>query len=70
MLVKGITVKQVVVNVEFTPEEVIMLEWFLSNCELTYDGKNDFQEKAQEYVVKKLWPALKDLIEDLKGAAG
>jgi hypothetical protein len=70
MKIKGITVKQVVIDLEFTPEELLKLEWFLNTCSLTYDGEDAFQRDAQDYVSKKMYPALVEVLKDLKDGSG
>ena len=68
MKVLGISVKQVVVGVEFTPEDLLYLRWVLDNSIINYDGENEFEEKAQTYVTMGLYPTLVDLLKELENA--
>jgi hypothetical protein len=66
----GISVKQVVVGVEFTPQNLIYLRWFLDRCSIDYNGENEFEKAAQEYVVENLYPKLIGLLKELENAPG
>lgn len=68
MKILGVSVKQVVIGIEFTPEDLIRLEWFLKNSSVEYDGESTFEKEAQEFVVKELYPTLTQLLEELKNA--
>jgi len=70
MHVLGITVKQVVIGIEFTPTDLAQLEWFLNRCSIEYDGESKFEKEAQEYVTKILYPTLVSLLKDLENAPG
>lgn len=70
MHVLGISVKQVVIGIEFTPQELAQLRWFLDKCSIEYNGENEFEKTAQEYVTKELYPVLVNLLKDLKDAPG
>ena len=68
MQVLGISVKQVVVGIEFTPEEILFLRWFLDKSSIEFDGENEFEDKAKKYVVEELYPILVDLLKELENA--
>jgi hypothetical protein len=70
MKVLGISVKQVVVGVEFTPQDLIHLRWFLDKCSIEYNGEDEFEKAAQEYVVENLYPKLIGLLKELENAPG
>lgn len=70
MEILGISVKQVVVGIEFTPKDLTYLHWFLDKCSIEYNGEDEFEKSAQEYVVKNLYPALVELLKELKNAPG
>ena len=70
MKVLGISVKQVVVEVEFTPEDLLYLRWVLDNSVINYNGENKFEEKAQKYVTEKLYLTLVNLLKELENAPG
>jgi len=65
MKVLGISVKQVVVGIEFTPQELTHLKWFLDRSTVEYDGENEIEAVARDYVVETLCPVLSDLLEEL-----
>jgi len=66
----GISVKQVVIGIEFTPEDLLYLKWVLDNSIINYNGDNEFEEEAQKYVTKELYPTLVDLLKELENAPG
>jgi hypothetical protein len=66
----GISVKQVVVGIEFTPQDLAHLQWFLDKCSIEYNGENEFEQAAQEYVVEDLYPKLVNLLKELENAPG
>lgn len=70
MKVLGISVKQVVVGIEFTPRELAQLRWFLDESSIDFDGENEFEKTATEYVVDGLYPALVDLLKELENVPG
>lgn len=70
MQILGISVKQVVVGIEFTPDDLAKLRWFLNRSSVEYDGENEFEKAAQEYVTKELYPALDGLVKELENAPG
>ncbi len=70
MNVLGITVKQVVVGIEFTPTDLAQLQWFLDRCSIEYDGECEFEKEAQEYVTKTFYPTLVNLLKELENAPG
>lgn len=70
MKVLGISVKQVVVEIEFTPEDLAKLRWFLDRSTVEYDGENEFEKAAEEYVSKKLYPTLVGVLKELENAPG
>ncbi len=70
MKILGISVRQVVVGVEFTPMDLAYLRWFLDNSSIDYNGEDEFERTAQEYVTKNLYPMLVDLLKELENAPG
>ncbi len=70
MKILGISVKQVVVGIEFTPENLVHLQWFLDRASIEYNGENEFEKSAQRYVVEELYPALVGLLKELENAPG
>lgn len=70
MKVLGISVKQVVVDVEFAPDDLAKLKWFLDNSVIEYNGENEHECTAQEYVTKDLYPTLVGLLKELENAPG
>lgn len=70
MNVLGISVKQVVIGIEFTPQELTQLRWFLDKCSIEYNGESEFEKAAQEYVTESLYPALIALLKELENAPG
>jgi hypothetical protein len=70
MNVLGISVKQVVVGVEFTPQDLIHLRWFLDKCSIEYNGEDEFEKAAQEYVAENFYPKLVSLLKELENAPG
>jgi hypothetical protein len=70
MNVIGISVKHVVIGVEFTPQELTQLRWFLDKSTIEFNGENDFEKTATEYVSSKLYPVLVELLKELKDGSG
>ncbi len=70
MKVLGISVKQVVIGIEFTPMDLAYLRWFLDKSSVDYNGEDEFEKTAQEYVTKDLYPVLVDLLKELENAPG
>ena len=70
MRVLGITARKIVIGVEFTPEEFVFLKWFLDNSVVDYDGENEFENSAQGYVTKDLYPKVVELLEEVQNATG
>jgi hypothetical protein len=70
MEVIGISVKQVVIGIEFTPRELAQLRWFLDESSIGFNGENEFEKTATEYVTDELYPVLVDLLKELKNAPG
>jgi len=70
MKVLGISVKQVVVGIEFTPDDLAKLKWFLDKASIEYNGESDFERSGQEYVTKELYPILVSLLKELENAPG
>jgi len=70
MQVLGISVKQVVVGIEFTPEDILCLRWFLDKSSIEFNGENEFEDKAQKYVTEEFYPILVDLLKELENAPG
>jgi hypothetical protein len=70
MKILGISVKQVVVGIEFTPQELVQLRWFLDESSIDFDGENEFEKTATEYVVGKFYPVLVDLLKELENVPG
>lgn len=68
MKVLGISVKQVVVGIEFTPRDLTYLHWFLDKSTIEYDGENEFEKAAQGYVAEDFYPVLVDLLKELENA--
>lgn len=70
MKILGISVKQVVIGIEFTPQDLAYLHWFLDKSTIEYDGENEFEKAAQEYVSEGFYPTLVNLLKELKNAPG
>ena len=70
MKILGISVKQVVVGIEFTPQDLIHLRWFLNKSSIEFNGENDFEKEAVDYVTEELFPTLVDLLKELEDAPG
>lgn len=70
MKVLGISVKQVVVELEFTPEDLAQLKWFLDKSTVEYDGGNKFEKEARKYVSEELYPTLVGVLKELENASG
>lgn len=70
MKILGISVKQVVVGIEFTPRDLTYLRWFLDKSTIEYDGENEFEKAAQEYVAEDFYSVLVDLLKELENAPG
>ena len=70
MKVLGISVKQVVVEMEFTPDDLAKLHWFLDRSTIEYDGENKFEKEAQKYISEKLYPTLVGVLKELENAPG
>ena len=70
MKVLGISVKHVVVGIEFTPEDLAYLRWFLDKSSIEYNGEDEFESKAQKYITNGLYPTLVNLLKDLENAPG
>jgi hypothetical protein len=66
----GISIKQVVIGIEFTPKELAQLRWFLDKSSIEFNGESDFEKEATEYVVDDLYPALVELLKDVKNGPG
>jgi hypothetical protein len=62
----GISIKQVVVGIEFTPKELAQLRWFLDKSSIEFDGESEFEKEATEYVADELYPTLVELLKDVK----
>jgi hypothetical protein len=70
MIVLGVSVKQIVVGIEFTPKELAQLRWFLDKSSIEFNGESDFEKEATEYVVDELYPTLVDLLKEIKNGPG
>ena len=70
MKVLGISIKQVVIGIEFTPEDLLCLRWFLDRSTIEFNGENEFEKKAVEYVSKDFFFSLVDLLKELENAPG
>jgi hypothetical protein len=70
MKILGISVKQVVVGIEFLPKDLTYLRWFLNRSSIEYNGEDEFEKTAQKYVSEEFYPALVELLEELKNAPG
>lgn len=70
MNILGISIKQVVIGIEFTPKELAQLRWFLDKSSIEFNGESDFEKEATEYVVDDLYPALVELLKDVKNGPG
>lgn len=68
MKVLGISVKQVVVGIEFTPRDLTYLRWFLDKSTIEYNGEDEFEIMAQSYVTEDFYPALIYLLKELEDA--
>lgn len=70
MNILGISIKHVVVGIEFTPKELAQLRWFLDKSSIEYDGEIEFEKEATEYITKDLYPGLVDLLKEVENAPG
>lgn len=68
MNILGISVKQVVVGIEFTPKDLIYLRWFLDKSSIEFNGEDEFEKVATDYVIEELYPTLVDLLKELENA--
>jgi hypothetical protein len=46
------------------------LRWFLDKCSIEYNGEDEVEKAAQEYVVENLYPKLIGLLKELENAPG
>ena len=70
MKVVGIIPKHIVIGVEFTPEELNYIRWFLDNASVDFNGENDFEDAAQKFVIKEFFPMLEGVTKELKDGSG
>ena len=70
MIVLGVSVKQIVVGIEFTPKELAQLRWFLDKSSIEFNGESEFEKGATEFVVDGLYPTLVELLKEIKNGPG
>ena len=67
MKLLGIENREIVAIVEFSVKELEDLELALSLCNIDFDGKEEKEVSATNYLTKSFFPAIKDLVKNIKG---
>ena len=58
--------KDIYVTFEISFENLIKLKRVIDMAEIRYDGKDEKEVGAQNYLISEFYPAIREVIEDLE----